>query len=366
MLRGRIVADPGARSNGTNGTRSRRPAARWPAALAVEPALAYPSTARKDRHRGQVETTFFDRDLETLDRASLKSRQEAALSRLMASLGSNPFYRAKLADAAPALDAVRTLEDLSRLPCTSKQELVDSQQRRPPFGELLSYPLRRYRHYHRTSGTSGQPLHWLDTEEDWETWIRCWAQVYRGAGVTEDDLVFCAFSFGPYIAHWTAMAGAERVGAMRLSGGGMSSRQRLDAIVDSGATVVVCTPTYALHLAEIASRHGIDLAGSPVRVTIHAGEPGASVPNVKRRIEEAWGARCFDHAGATEVGAWAFDCQAPNGSIVVPKIRACRFDAWTNSRVPASAPAVTSWWPPRYLVALWTTTSTPSAMGLWL
>ena len=81
------------------------------------------------------------------------------------------------------------------------------------------------------------------------------------------------------------------------------------------ATAVVCTPTYALHLAEIAEANEIDLAASDVRVTIHAGEPGASVPNVKRRIEKAWGARCFDHAGATEVGAWAFDCQEPNGCI---------------------------------------------------
>ncbi len=74
-------------------------------------------------------------------------------------------------------------------------------------------------------------------------------------------------------------------------------------------------PTYALYLAELAEANGIDLASSDVRITIHAGEPGASVPNVKRRIEAAWGARCFDHAGATEVGAWAFDCQEPNGCI---------------------------------------------------
>jgi phenylacetate-CoA ligase len=78
---------------------------------------------------------------------------------------------------------------------------------------------------------------------------------------------------------------------------------------------LVCTPTYALHLAEVAERIGLDIHSSDIRVTIHAGEPGASVPNVKRRIEEAWGARCFDHAGATEVGAWAFDCQAEDGAI---------------------------------------------------
>jgi phenylacetate-CoA ligase len=133
--------------------------------------------------------------------------------------------------------------------------------------------------------------------------------------VTENDLVFCAFSFGPYVSHWTGIDGARYVGALALSGGGMSSEQRMRAMLDNRCTVLVCTPTYALHLAEVAARLGLDIRSSDIRVTIHAGEPGASVPNVKRRIEEAWGARCFDHAGATEVGAWAFDCQADDDAI---------------------------------------------------
>jgi phenylacetate-CoA ligase len=70
---------------------------------------------------------------------------------------------------------------------------------------------------------------------------------------------------------------------------------------------LVCTPTYALHLAEVAEQEGIDLAASSVTTTIHAGEPGASIPGTKARIEAAWGARCYDHAGATEVGAWGFE-----------------------------------------------------------
>ena len=79
--------------------------------------------------------------------------------------------------------------------------------------------------------------------------------------------------------------------------------------------MLVCTPTYALHLAEVASGLGIDLRASAVRIGIYAGEPGASLPNVKRAIESAWGATCFDHAGATEAGAWAFDCEAQTGAI---------------------------------------------------
>jgi phenylacetate-CoA ligase len=209
------------------------------------------------------------------------------------------------------VEKIRGLEDLSQLPFTTKAELSAAQAEHPPYGDLPTFPLDRYRYLHRTSGTSGRPLLWLDTEDDWATWIRCWGHVYRGAGVGPGDIVLGAFSYGPYVAHWSAMAGAREVGALGIAGGGMSSLQRLEMIRDHGVTVLVSTPTYALHLGEVAAQEGFDLAASTVRVTIHAGEPGASVPNVKRRLEEIWGARCFDHAGATEVGAWGFPCQAP-------------------------------------------------------
>ena len=245
-----------------------------------------------------------------LDRACLRDHQDASLRALASALETNRFYAAKLHEAGMTPSDLRTCDDLARVPFTTKQELVADQTAHPPFGRLPTYPRTRYRYLHQTSGTSGRPLLWLDTDEDWATWMRCWYAVYRGAGVGPGDFVFGAFSFGPYISHWAAMAGARHAGALALAGGGASSEQRLRAIVDRGCTVLVSTPTYALHLAEVARREGIDLGRSAVRVTIHAGEPGASVPAVSARIERAWGARCFDHAGATEVGAWAFACQA--------------------------------------------------------
>jgi phenylacetate-CoA ligase len=103
------------------------------------------------------------------------------------------------------------------------------------------------------------------------------------------------------------------IGALAIPGGGMNSYQRLKAILALDVSVLVCTPTYALHMAEVAEQEGFDIANSNVRVTIHAGEPGASLPATKQRIEMAWGARCYDHAGATEVGAWGFECQSQTG-----------------------------------------------------
>jgi phenylacetate-CoA ligase len=261
------------------------------------------------------EINFYDKRTEMLERSQLRELQNERLCSLMKELATNRFYQDKFRSAGIASNEIRRAEDLRALPFTTKSELVAQQLDRPPYGDLLTYPISRYRYFHQTSGTTGQPLKWLDTKESWQWFTRSWGYVYRGAGVTEKDVVFCAFSFGPYISHWTAISGARHIGAMAISGGGMNSEQRLKTIIDNGCTVIVCTPTYALHLAETARNQGLDLASTTIRVTIHAGEPGASLPNVRRSIEESWGATCFDHAGATEVGAWAFDCQARAGAI---------------------------------------------------
>jgi phenylacetate-CoA ligase len=100
---------------------------------------------------------------------------------------------------------------------------------------------------------------------------------------------------------------------MVIPGGGLDSRGRLDLLLRMRATVLLCTPTYALHLAEVARAHGLPLRESEVRVTIHAGEPGASIPAVRTRIEDAWGARTFDHAGGTEIGAYGYACERRDG-----------------------------------------------------
>ncbi len=228
---------------------------------------------------------------------------------MLAEVGArNPFYRRHLAAAGTQPEAIRAAEDLERLPFLTKGELVEDQLANPPFGTTLTYPLERYVRLHQTSGTTGRPLRWLDTEEDWRWWGRCWAAVYAGAGVTAADRIFLAFSFGPFIGFWSAMEGARAVGALAIPGGGMDSVARLRALVDHGATVLCCTPTYALHLAQVAEREGFGIREGAVRATIHAGEPGASIPATQRRIEEAWGARCCDHYGMTELGAAGTPC----------------------------------------------------------
>ena len=223
-------------------------------------------------------------------------------------LRTNAFWRARLT-------AVRGWDDFERLPLTTKSELIADQAARPPFGTNLTYPLDRYVRLHQTSGSSGdRPLRWLDTAESWAWWLRVWSDhVYPAAGVTAADRVFFAFSFGPFIGFWTAFGGAERLGALAISGAAMTTEQRLRNLLDMGATVLLSTPTYALRMAEVARELGLDLATSDVRVTVHAGEPGASIPATRAAIEAAWGATCFDHTGMTELGPTGHSCSQRDG-----------------------------------------------------
>jgi len=243
----------------------------------------------------------------SLDR--IRAEQLATLhARLPEVLRTNAFWRQRLHDVAG-------WDDFERLPLTTKADLVADHQANPPFGTNLTRPVERYVRMHQTSGSSGgRPLRWLDDRESWAWWRRCWADhVYRAAGVTADDRVFLAFSFGPFIGFWSAFGGAEELGALAISGGAMTTEQRVRTLVDVGATVVCCTPTYALRMAEVAREIGVDLAGSALRVAVHAGEPGASIPATREAIERGLGARCFDHTGMTELGPTGVSCSQRDG-----------------------------------------------------
>jgi phenylacetate-CoA ligase len=257
----------------------------------------------------------YDRALETLDAAARRAHQLTRLRALVgATHGSNPFWTARWRAAGlGGGDDLRDLDDLQRLPLTSKRELVEDQQAHPIFGSNLTYPLERYVRVHQTSGTTGAPLRWLDTQESWAWWARCWGFVLAGAGVGPEDRAFFPFSFGLFVGFWAGFEGARALGALAIPGGGQDSPARLAAMETLGATVLVCTPSYALHLLQVARERGLDPAKLPVRVTVHAGEPGAGIPSVRARIEAGWGARAFDHAGMTEMGAYGYECEAQAG-----------------------------------------------------
>ena len=231
----------------------------------------------------------------------------STLAKLRAQLGAisgNRFQSSRLA----GVGEIASVEDFTaRVPFTTKADLVADHAAHPPYGSNLTFPQARYTRFCQTSGTTAQPLAILDTPESWDWMLGNWARIYRECGIAPGDCVYFGFSFGPFLGFWTAFEGAAKYGCLCIPGGGLSSAARIRGIVQHRAEVLLCTPTYALHLAEVAAREGLSLRDSAVRKIFVAGEPGGSVPAVRERISAAWnGAEVLDHYGMTEVGPVAF------------------------------------------------------------
>ena len=264
----------------------------------------------------RTRVTFFDRKLETLPRKGLQALQGRRLRKLLEEvLAGNRFYQRKL--RAAGIRKPVPLSRLSDLPFTTKKEIVADQLAHPVFGTNRTYPLELYTRLHQTSGTTGAPLRCLDTPESYQSFVTQWKFIYRGAGVEPGERIFVAFSFGPFYGFWGAFDAAPQMGCLAISGGGQTSEQRLIQMRDLRPTVLVSTPTYALRLSEVAKAMGIDTAKLGVRATIHAGEPGASIPSTRKRIEDIWGAKAYDHCGMTEIGGVGFECSAQVGPHVI-------------------------------------------------
>lgn len=253
------------------------------------------------------------RALESLDPQSLATHQLQRLNELLDRiLPDNKFYASKLAEIERP---VRSLDQLADWPFTYKTELLGS----PHEHDLAvnrTWPMERYSRLHRTSGTHGRPLVVLDTAEDWQWWIDCWQYVLDAAGVTDRDVALMAFSFGPFVGFWSAYDALAARGTLLVPTGGVSTLGRLDLARTSQATLLCCTPSYALHLAEVAAENKIDPASIGVRRVIVAGEPGGSVPAVRSRIESIWNAKVLDHCGATEIGPWGYGDPSGTGVFV--------------------------------------------------
>jgi phenylacetate-CoA ligase len=260
---------------------------------------------------------FHDANEELLKPDELRALQASKLRAVLGSLSSNEFYTSRFKSAGiDTSDVSHTT--LDQLPFLTKKELIADQAKTSPFGTNLSQPLQDYCRFHHSSGSTGAaPLRWLDTPQSWEWMVRNWSFVFKAAGLKSTDRVCFAFSFGPFLGFWTAFEAAARIGALCLPAGGMSTHARLRFMLDNGITVVCCTPTYAMRMAQTAAEERINIALTPVRMLVVAGEPGGSVARTKSLIEESWGARCVDHYGMTETGPVSFECEKTPGRMHV-------------------------------------------------
>ncbi|MBI1358518.1 MAG: AMP-binding protein [Acidobacteria bacterium] len=233
-------------------------------------------------------------------------------------LRSNSFYGERLRSAGMAEPPASLADFTARAPLTRKQDLVEDQRARPPYGSNLAFPLADYRRMHQTSGTTAAPVRWLDTAESWSALLDGWVRVLQASGVTREDRVFFPFAFGPFCGFWMAFEAAVRMGCLVLPAGGLRSGGRLQMLLDNEATAFCATPTYAIRLGQAAREEGFDLSRSKVRTIVVAGEPGGGIPATRALIEELWpGARVKDHHGMTEVGPVSYECPRHIGRLHV-------------------------------------------------
>ena len=251
----------------------------------------------------------------SMDRAAIEAHQLGELRQLLGSLrDNNLFYSSRLRKTGASAEISSLREFAERTPFTLKANIVADQAMHPPYGSNLTFPLEYYTRFSQTSGTSGKPMRWLDTPESWDWMVDCWTSVFRSADACAQDRVFFPFSFGPFLGFWVAFEAASRMGCLAISGGGMRSVARLEAILDNEVTILCSTPSYAIRLAEVAHEEGIDVQSSKVRRILVAGEPGGSIPATRVLIEKLWpGARVVDHHGMTEIGPVSYECPVRPG-----------------------------------------------------
>jgi phenylacetate-CoA ligase len=259
---------------------------------------------------------------ETMPREDLRALQLVKLQRMVAwAYEKSPFHRTRWEAAAFHPDQLKTLDDLRRIPFMTREEWMESIGNKPLFGDLPTTDQENAIRCHLTSGTSGRtPIRVLDGMKDWEWIAEMWCYGFWGFGVRPADTVYFAFGYGSFIGFWGAHYACEKIGALVVPGGAQTTEARVRQIVDLGVTTVCSTPTYALRLWQQASEMGIDLAkDSKVDKVILSGEPAGSIPAVKRQLEQAWGAKCADTAGMTELGTiMIFECDhQPGGTHII-------------------------------------------------
>ena len=244
--------------------------------------------------------TIWD-EAETWSRDRIEAFQLDALKRQLAGVATRSRHCSRVfRDSGFQAGDLRGFDDLSKLPLTRKADYVAGLAEEPPFGSLAAIDLKDAARVHFSSGTTARPAPVLWTKADLERWADLYARYLYAQGLRKGDVFQCMFNYAWFVGGLGATCGAERVGALVIPGSSGDTRRQIETIYQYGTKVVIGTPSFMAHLAETAEEMGVDLPSSPVEMVCVGGEPGASIPGTRERIERQWGAKMFDCYGALE------------------------------------------------------------------
>ena len=253
--------------------------------------------------------------LETMPREQLEKLQLKKFKRAMQyAIDNTPFYRRKYAEVGITPDDIKTLDDVRQVPLVDKDEYRLAQQDKEPnpYGELLGVPLEKVMSHSQTTGTTGTPVYLPDSYESFQDWMESWCYCLYGMGFRNTDIVFIPFPYNVYLGFWTGHLGAQKIGCKVMPGGGLDTRARIRAMKEIGATATMCTPTYGLHMARVASEMGIYPAKDmKIRKIAVMAEPVTK--ETKLELEKLWGADVYEQIGTGETGHWAATCSEKRG-----------------------------------------------------
>ncbi|MFQ5850592.1 MAG: phenylacetate--CoA ligase family protein [Candidatus Binatia bacterium] len=256
--------------------------------------------------------------METLPQESLRKVQWLKFKRILNwSYRNSPFYRYKLDHAGVHPEDIQGLDDLRKIPLTEKKEWLAAQGKRQiEFASVLAVSESEIVRYHQTSGTTGTAVRLGFSHRDWNWWLECWGYGLAACNLNDNDRVLVCFPFNLFVGWWGGQDAARLLRCRVYSGGGMTTRERLQIIRDHEITALMGSPSYLLQLAFHAEKElGWQARDLHVRKLICGAEPGGSIPSTRKRLETAWGAEVFDHLGASEVGPWGYECSAHPGGV---------------------------------------------------
>ncbi len=252
--------------------------------------------------------------VESAPRELIRRLQEERLRALFHRAWENiPFYQNRWERHGLGAGDVQKLEDLQNLPIISKGDLEADLAANPPFGSYQGqYPAVRVQ---ASSGSTGRPKPFFQTRRDWEIIANLWSRRFHAHGVKPGDIIQFVFTYSLFIAGFSGSEGAMKLGALVVpagSGAVTPSERQVHILSEWGATVLAGTPSYGLHLADVAERMGMDLRRDfKLRLSCHTAEP--MTDSARRALEERWGIKAYDNFGSVETGAPTFECVEQHG-----------------------------------------------------
>ena len=252
---------------------------------------------------------YYSPEIETAPREKIVALQNERLAATVRRVYENvPFYRNKMEQSGVTPDDIRTIDDLHKLPFSYKQDLRDTY----PYG-LFAVPMKDVVRLHASSGTTGKQIVVGYTRNDLDVWDECVARALTAAGCTDEDIVHVSYGYGLFTGGLGADGGAKRIGATTIPVSSGNTQRQVTILKDFGSTILCCTPSYALHIAEVLYSSGYTKDDIKLKAGVFGAEPWTN--EMRRQIEEMLGLTAYDIYGLTEIigPGVAFECKEQTG-----------------------------------------------------